>query len=231
VQRVFRLAELRRMAAQWKVPAGAEREFCVVHPAAPVSAERVLEAMRRQAPGARVELLEYSHVPVPEGEIEFPLSGLHIGYWQGSVRYGVNHRYPLWARVKVTVSVQRVVAAADLIPGQALTAADLRMQTREEIPDSLTWPSMEELQERIPRRSIPAGSVLHREWFTAALQVHSGDTVKVTVTAGAAVIEAAGVAEASGALGDTIMVRNPESAHRFRARIEGKGKVSVKGTL
>src|SRR5580765_759124 len=48
VQRVFRLAELRRMAAQFQVPDGAEREFCVAQPVAPVSAERVLEAMRKQ---------------------------------------------------------------------------------------------------------------------------------------------------------------------------------------
>src|SRR5207302_800522 len=103
VQRVFRLAELRRLATQWHVPAGEEREFCVVRPAAPVSTERMLEAMRRQLPGARIELIEASRAAAPEGDVDFPLSGLHAGYWQGGIRYGLNHRFALWARVKVTV--------------------------------------------------------------------------------------------------------------------------------
>jgi hypothetical protein len=33
--------------------------------------------------------------------------------------------------------------------------------------------------------------------------------------------------KASGAVGETIPVRNPESHKRFAARVEGKGRVSV----
>ena len=34
-------------------------------------------------------------------------------------------------------------------------------------------------------------------------------------------------ADASGAIGETIPVRNPTSNNRFRARVEGKGQVAV----
>jgi flagella basal body P-ring formation protein FlgA len=55
--------------------------------------------------------------------------------------------------------------------------------------------------------------------------------VKVEVINGGAKLEAEGVAEAAGALGETITVRNPDSKRSFRARVEGPGKVSVKGGL
>jgi flagella basal body P-ring formation protein FlgA len=34
-------------------------------------------------------------------------------------------------------------------------------------------------------------------------------------------------AEGSGAVGETIFVRNPNSHRRFRARVEGTGRVAV----
>jgi len=54
-----------------------------------------------------------------------------------------------------------------------------------------------------------------------------GDTVTVEVFNGAAHLELQGLAQGSGAMGDTIAVLNPDSHKQFPARVEGKGRVSV----
>jgi flagella basal body P-ring formation protein FlgA len=54
-----------------------------------------------------------------------------------------------------------------------------------------------------------------------------GDTVTVDFRNGATHLELAARAEASGAVGDTIAVLNPDSHKRFLARVEGKGRVSA----
>jgi flagella basal body P-ring formation protein FlgA len=51
--------------------------------------------------------------------------------------------------------------------------------------------------------------------------------VQVEVTAGAARLVLAGRAQADGVTGATILVKNPTSGKDFRARVTGKGKVSV----
>ena len=54
-----------------------------------------------------------------------------------------------------------------------------------------------------------------------------GETVQVEAVRGAARLKLEGVAEASGAIGETIPIRNPVSNQRFQARVEAKGKVLV----
>jgi flagella basal body P-ring formation protein FlgA len=51
----------------------------------------------------------------------------------------------------------------------------------------------------------------------------------VDVFAGATHLELEGLAESSGSVGEFISIRNPESKKRFRARVEGRGRVSVGG--
>ncbi len=59
-------------------------------------------------------------------------------------------------------------------------------------------------------------------------EVLRGDRVQVQVTAGAAQLGFEAEAASSGHVSEMIIVRNPESGSLFRARVEDKGKVSVK---
>ena len=124
VRRVFRIPELRRIAARFAVPAP-EAEICVERPVAPLDPDTLLEIFKKALPDARIELLDFSHRPVPAGSLEFPASGLREGVagslWTGSVRYGGTHQFAVWARVKVLATVRRVVALGDLPSGQAIT--------------------------------------------------------------------------------------------------------------
>ena len=236
VQRVFRLPELRRLAERFSVSPVPDHEVCVTRPVAVFTADRLLAAMQKEIPAAHIELLDFSRQPAPEGELVFPASGLRQapsgGYWSGYVRYGGAHHFMLWARVKVKVATARVVAAQDLKPGLPLDAAQLRVETREEVPATGFIGGVEEVAGKVSRRGIAAGAAVRAEWLEPAKVVLRGETVQVEATHGGALLKLEGIAEASGAIGETIPIQNPVSKHRFPARVESKGKVVVtKGIL
>jgi len=235
VRRILGVAELRRMAQHWKLDIAPAREVCFTRPAAPVDPERVLSAMRRELPEARIEMLETSRQPAPEGELQFPLTGLRQtpagGYWTGYVLYAGKQRFAVWARVKVRVTTARVMAAETLAAGVAAEASQLRVETGEELPHAAYASEIGEIAGRVPRRTIPAGTPLRTAWFEAPKAVFRGETVRVKVMQGGAQLSLEGVAQAAGAVGDRIPVENPQSHRRFTGRIAGRGQVEVKGTL
>jgi len=235
VQRVLRAPELRRLAERWNVSSASERETCITRPAAVIPPERLLEAMRKELPGAQIEILESSRMPAPEGNLIFPLAGLRQtpfgGYWNGYVVYAGKQRFTLWARVKVRVNVPRVTAAQPLSPGVPVDAAQLRVENREDLPAPGFAAAVHEIAGRGPRRPIAAGTSVRPEWFDAAKAVVRGEPVQVEVTLGGTRLKLEGIAEGTGVVGDTIQVQNPTSHQRFPARILARGKVVVaKGT-
>ncbi|HXB69088.1 MAG TPA: flagellar basal body P-ring formation chaperone FlgA [Candidatus Acidoferrales bacterium] len=233
--RIFRVPELGRLSVRFNVTPAPEGEICIQRPVAVPDRARILEAMQQQLPEARIDILDISRQPAPEGPFEFPLSGLRQGitggYWNGFVRYGSNHRFAVWAKVKVLVTAARVVAAVELKPGRPIDNAQLRLETREEAPGADAYAlTIEDVAGRVPRRTIAAGAAIRLPWTEAAKDVLSGDTVSVEVTNGGAHLEFEAQAQASGSAGQIIPVLNPVSNKRFPARVQGKGKVSVVGT-
>jgi flagella basal body P-ring formation protein FlgA len=232
VERVFRLAELRRLAQRFGWDVTPDADICVVRPVSPPDPARLLAAMRMVLPEADIAIVEYGRQPLPAGEIEFPLSGLGRGtgdaLWIGYVHYAGTRRFALWARVKVLVAVTRVIAAEDLPPGQAIPAEQVRIETGRQSPQAV--PFLESGGQAIgkwPRVRIRAGTALRAGMLENPKEVVRGDSVTVEVRNGAAHLELEARAEASGAVGETIAVLNPESHKRFLARVEGKGRVSV----
>jgi flagella basal body P-ring formation protein FlgA len=236
VQRVFRLPELRRLAERWKLSPVPDSEVCVTRPVAVITADLLLATMQKELPAAHIEILDFSRLPAPEGELKFPASGLRPapsgGYWNGYIAYAGKHRFALWARVKVTVGATRVVAAQDVKAGLPLDAAQFRVETREELPAAGFVSTVDEVAGKILRRAIAAGVPLRAEWLEPAKVVMRGETVEVEAVHGGARLKLEGIAEASGAIGETIPIQNPASKQRFPARVEAKGKVIVtKGSL
>ena len=232
VQRVFRVAELRRIALRFGWTWQPESDLCVERPVAAPDPTQYLASMRKALPEAAISLLDYGRQRVPAGEIEFPASGLHPGpsgaLWMGAVRYAGTHRFPVWARVQVQVPVTRVVAAVDLEPGHAIAPEQLRVDTRKDTPPAVpVLASIDDVLGKWPRATIRAGTALRAALLENPKVVVRGDTVTVDVFDGAAHLELEAVAESSGAVGDNISVENPDSHRRFTARVEAKGKVSV----
>ncbi len=232
VRRIFSLPELRRLAARFGIAAPPEREICVERPVALLTTGRLLESMQRELPRAHIEVLGFSRLPAPEGEIEFRASGLRQTvageFWNGNVRYAIGKRFAVWAKVRVRVPSERVVANASLTSGHVVASEELRVESGEMFPaPDIFFHSIEVVAGRVLRRSVRAGTPLRMQWFDAAMDVSRGDVVRVEVRSGGARLETQAVAEAGGLVGQTILVRNPDSKKTFRARIKGKGKVSV----
>ena len=231
-RRVFRVAELQRMALRLGIASKPETDICVERRTARLEASDALAAMRRVLPEARLEIIELSRLPVPEGGLEFPLSGLRQGQagalWSGWVKYAGGRRFPVWARVRAVVTETVVVAVAALRARAAIPGSDLRVETREAFPENGAFAaSIEEVAGRVARRAVGPGTPIRREWLDPPRLVERGDPVRVEARSGGARLELDAVAEAAGAAGQTIPVRNPISGSVFKARVEGKGIVSV----
>ena len=241
VARVFRAFDLHLLAARFHLDAApAPDPICVERPVAPLDAPKLLAAMRQSLPDARIEILEFGRQPAPSGEIEFPAAGLHpasLGargsqprpaLWNGAVLFAGTRRFAIWATVTVRVAVPRILAVADLRPGQPIGAAQLAAETREEFPSAAPFAlTIDQVAGRWPRLAIRAGSPIRTDQLEMPREVMRGSTVRVEVRDGATRLELDAVAQASGATGEFIPVRNPSSGKRFRARVEGTGRVSV----
>jgi flagella basal body P-ring formation protein FlgA len=233
VKRVFHFSELARIADRFPGAAVAADDACVERSMAPLDPVKLLAAMQAQYPDARIVISEFSRQLAPPGEIEFRRNGLRNNTvagatWFGAVRYAPNAAFTIWAKVNLTIRAPRVVAASDLAPGQPIAASQVAIEVRDEFPSTAPFAeSLEETVGRYPRIAIRKGSPIPRLALEAMHDVRQGDIVEVDVFSGAAHLRFQARAESSGAVGESIGVRNPDSLRRFIARIESKGKVSV----
>jgi flagella basal body P-ring formation protein FlgA len=148
------------------------------------------------------------------------------------VVYAGGRRFPVWARVRVRVSVSAAVALRDLRAGERLDTAMFRVETRSAVMSSGLFPaSAAEAAGKRLRRPVRAGAAIPAAWLERPPDVIRGDRVHVEVQSGAARLAFEGEAQGSGSAGQTIPVLNPETGKRFPARIEGPGRVEVAGVL
>ncbi len=188
-------------------------------------------------PDAHIELPEISVYPVPRGRIEFGLE--HLGtpaspyqrapvLWRGDVIYGEDHRFAIWARVRILVRHSEVVAAEELKPGRIIEPSQLRVTDQEGFPVfEKRQLSMDEAVGKTPIRPIAVGAVLRSELICRPNEINRGDLIEIEVRSGAARLVLAARAESGGHSGETIAVRNLESNKTFSAQVAGKGKAIV----
>lgn len=235
MQRIFHPQELRRIAQTNHLDGEITEDVCFAWSLAVPGQENMLAAMRKSLDGmnTQIELLGQSQAAAPAGELSFPLSGLSAFsdgpvVWRGYVTYAGNRRFSTWARVRITVKGSRLVATQTLRQGEPIRADQVRVETYEgplERDKALTNP--QQAVGMIPTRPITAGAEIRESLVTAPSDVNRGDTVEVDVQVNSAHITAEGIAEEGGRCGAIITVRNIKSGRKFRARIEGKDKVSV----
>jgi flagella basal body P-ring formation protein FlgA len=235
-ERHFSGAELRRLAHRMSLPQLEDTvwpgSICFAHIIGPLARERVVAAIRKATQCDSFELLEYSLFPVPEGELIFkgtklsPVRRDGSTVLTGSVVYGSRRQSPVWARVKSFTKIRGLVAAVDLLPGVPLTSAQIEIAELDR-SSGVTIGSLDEIEGLAPRRRIAAGTPVTLAMLARGLDVRPGEPVKVRVHAGAANLSFASRAETGGRAGDTILLRNPDSGYRFRAKVEGRAQVSI----
>ena len=73
-------------------------------------------------------------------------------------------------------------------------------------------------------RPLRAGAILRASDLSSAVLVQKGATVRVAIHQGLMVLEADLIAEDDGALGESVVVLNPETGRRLRALVTGPGR-------
>jgi flagella basal body P-ring formation protein FlgA len=238
-KRVFRADEINRIAARYGLQSSADNPICFDFELQPVSKERAREAMQQmlEIPGLRLEIVRLSRAPAPKGEVVFPKAGLAavsvsdlnaVLLWRGFVVYGRERHFDLWAEVKISAAMPRVVAVRDLAIGEPIPAGAVRLETEDDSPlRNDIARQLDEVVGRIPSRSVRAGSPIQRLNLSAPFDVKRGDTVAVRATSGDAVLTTEAQAESSGRKGESILLKNPASGKMFRGRIDGPDSVVV----
>jgi flagella basal body P-ring formation protein FlgA len=239
-KRTFHASELASLAQLYSIRLDSPPDVCFEWPMESLDRSRILQAMRESlaVPEARIEITETSLYPVPRGRVEFPRPMLgapastaqeHPVLWRGQVVYGGEHRYPVWAKVRVKVACERIFALEALKPGQPIDPRQVRTEPAECFPflDGSGRSPAVSLSGTVPTRAIAAGSEIRPEFLARPNDVNRGDAVHVEVRSGAAHLAFIAQAESGGRSGDFIAVRNPSSSKIFRARIKDKGQVEV----
>ena len=238
-RRIFKGAALERVALNQGLTIESLPDICFERTTSALEMKEILDAMRSawQDPQARIELRSWSPKTAPEGKIIFPGTGLQLPaasnpqdevLWRGYVLYGNNRRFSISARARITTSTTRVVAVTDLSIGAPVHEDQVRVESIDTFAlDDRPARSLDEVVGFVPRTPIRAGATVLRSQLSRSPEIARGDMVKVEVTAGAARLAFEGRAETDGVLGKTILVKNPASGKDFRARVTGKGKVSV----
>lgn len=179
---------------------------------------------------ADIDIIEYSKFRVPEGTLSFPVESLppfapeNTAIWNGFVEHE-NHRYPVWARVRIGARQVRVVATVNLRAGQRVEASDVRLEESKIFP-SRTMPlkALSEGVGKLAKRYLTAGTPVGASDLMEPFDVDRGDIVTVEVQSGGAVLLMEAEAQAAGRRGQNVTLRNAASGKIFRAKITGKGR-------
>jgi flagella basal body P-ring formation protein FlgA len=238
-RRIFTSVELNRIGAPYGVAVAPDAEACFEWSVQPLNKDVVRAAIldSLQSPDARIDVLAISGSLAPAGKISFPISGLLASTitgpdtpvtWRGEVLYQGSRKFSIWARLKISSTMTRVVATQLILPGQTVTPDQVRVETYDDFPlRNDIARNLEEVVGRMPRRALRLGLPVSRADLIEPFQVQRGDLVDVTAIAGAAQLHVPALAETPGRQGDLITLKNAHSGKYFRARIEGKDKALV----
>jgi flagella basal body P-ring formation protein FlgA len=238
-QRVLSAHELVLFAQQHGLATdGITTSICVERLVQPISRSELQTALLAAIgiPEANLEIVEFSTQPVPPGHFEFKRSGLGTPVpgdapviWRGRLMYDGQHSISIWAKVKVTVTARRFVAAEAIPAGTVIRADQIKEIEAAQFPFSEPTPAaIGEITGKVARHSIAAGEKILTRALDHPKDVRPGEMVHVKVLDGPMALSFDAVAEGGGRTGDSIWVHNPTSGKKFRAVIEQQGRVVVR---
>jgi flagellar basal body P-ring formation protein FlgA len=224
-------------------PGEAAPSICVERIVHPLSVDEVSAALLSSLdiPDVKLEVLEFSNQPVPSGRLEFLRSALNKPpvnntqssvVWQGKLLYDDHHSLAVWARVRMSVEREMVIAKESIPKGTVIRAEQITTARIAQFP--LHEPSQHMsfvVAGKVARRTLLPGQAIVAEMLDEPKDVAGGETVHVQAIDGAASIRFDAVAQSSGRKGDVIIVHNPSSGKNFRALIDGPNQVIVREVL
>ena len=228
-------AELTRFAASHGLEFHGIETVCFEPAVAELEPSRIEASIRESLnsvaiSSAEVEIIEYSKFRVPSGKLSFPIESLpayssaNTAIWNGFVEHE-HHRYPVWARVRITVPQTRVVVVANLRAGQPVEASDVRLEEARIFPTrAVVLKSPSDCVGKLAKRYLAIGAAVSATDLMEPYDVDRGQIVSVEVQSGGAVLTVEAEAQASGRQGQSITLRNSSSGKIFSAKITGKGR-------
>lgn len=240
-QRMISAAEIQRWAAEQGLSGIDLPSACFETASYVLTPELIASTLKTvlgtDAKQLHIEVLEVCQCKVPDGRLEFPLSGASAppeGHpetpvlWRGRLIATDGRAYMIWARVKVTGLATVVRAAQNLQAGRPLRREDLEVVEVSASP--LRFPAEETIaayEGKIANIALPRGTILRRDRVHTPSDVERGSLVKVEVINGGAHLVLTARAETGGNAGDVITLTNPTGAARFRANVTGRGHAQV----
>jgi len=137
--------------------------------------------------------------------------------------------WTLYVPMRLHAWGKAVVAATNLAPGKALTAADLTMARLDLLATNgayLTDPRQAEGM--ILRANLNAGAPVLTPLLELPILVHRGDTIVLTLFDNAMTIRTGVIAMEDGRAGDRILVENADSKKTVRAAVADSGTVVIR---
>jgi hypothetical protein len=137
-RRVLLTREIERLAEMYHIELPADARACFQRAVEPLTEARVKEALAKAAAGQiqSFTVLDFSHYPVPRGELEFgppPRSRTTVPVvWRGHLRYGRNRSVPVWARVRIARPLREVETGDTVLVEVHSGGALLKFETRAE---------------------------------------------------------------------------------------------------
>ncbi len=206
----------------------------------PLSAERVLPSMQKAFGdvAANIEIIDVSHFPAPEGEVEFSLKDLNPPSssnaptrWRGWIRESETKTFAIWALVRISADCKRVVAVQNLEVGQPIQATQVREEVYQGFPfGKNSMVTLDDVVGRAPLRTLRTNIAVRLDAIVEPVVVAGGADIIAEFRSGRIRVTAPVVSLGYGRLGDTISVRNPASKKIFAARIQSPGHVIVEIT-
>ena len=238
-RRVILPVELFALAHPRGIALDSPAAVCFERAAAPLSLRQLEAALRRSlGDSIQFEITDFSRYPVPPGELQFSRSGLNFPpagnpetpvLWLGHVVYDTGRHFPAWVRVKLTTMRKVLVASRPILSGQIIDAQQIRSELRSTFPFPDVAPvDPAQAIGRIVRRSLAAGMVISNDMLSYPPAVSRGETVSVRVEDGAAHLHLTAMSQASGRIGDFIIVENPTTHVRFRGMVDAPHEVLVR---
>jgi flagella basal body P-ring formation protein FlgA len=237
--RTLRGADLQRIATNRGVASDGLPDVCFQRRTFVPSAEQIRKAMfdSLDVSGAKIEIVSSSQHPVPMGDLVFPREGFQVPHgggppqdllWHGSVRYDEGKTAPVWAKVRITATMTRVVAVKNIPAGKPIQKNQVRLETCEDFPlDETMARNLDDVVNHVPKSLLRALTPIRKTQVERPPDVAKGDVVKVQVIEGAMRMVLEGTAQTAGINGGVIVVRNPSSGKDFRAQVTGKDQVTV----
>ena len=150
---------------------------------------------------------------------------------QARVLTRVSCTSPAWT-INLPVDLERthsiLVARRALARGETVTAADVTAASR--VLPGVGSPfiaSLAELDARVTRRPIPAGTALPADAFAAAILIHRGQTVTLTAASAGFEVRAPGRAMADAAAGARVRVQNLQSLKIIEGVADSESTVRI----